>query len=128
MSNRREEIAAIFEQAQKEDGWDMSADMIYSFEFVDADTEKLERLGEELDSKGFIFVDIFQLGDEQTDEPTGEFLLQVDFIGSHDPESLARQIDSINEDAAKFGVAELDGWEVGELDEFEEDESGGIED
>lgn len=125
--SRIEDIKKIFEAAETEDGVDTTQPMLYSFDFVDADPDKLEKLGNALDEKGFLFVDIFQLGDEQTEEPTGEYLLQVDVIASHTPESLDGLVTEINAEAAALGIAEIDGWDMSELDEDEEDESEDIE-
>lgn len=125
--SRIEEIKKIFMSAETEDGVDTTQPMLYSFDFVDSDPDKLESLGNVLDEKGFLFVDIFQLGDEKTEEPTGEYLLQVDVIGSHNPESLDTLINEINAEAAGLGIAEIDGWDMSELDEDEEDESEDIE-
>lgn len=125
--NKIEDIIKIFAEAEDEDHVDTSLPMLYSFDFVDADPEKLESLGNTLDGKGFLFVDIFQLGDEKTEEPTGEYLLQVDKIDTHTPETLCALIEEINADAAAAGVAMVDGWDMSELDEEEEDESEDIE-
>lgn len=125
--SRIDDIKKIFEAAETEDGVDTSQPMLYSFDFVDGDPDKLESLGNALDAKGFLFVDIFQLGDETTEEPTGEYLLQVDMIAAHSAESLDSLINEINADAAALGIGEIDGWEMSELDDEEEDESEDID-
>ncbi len=113
----------MFDLAVTEDGWDMEGEILYSFFFVGTDPEKLEKLGDTLSEVGFEFVDIFQLGDEETDEPTGEFLLHVDQVGVYTPENLEKQLKAFEELCAKEGYAELDGWEFGDDSEAEEDES-----
>lgn len=124
--SRLQEIDEIFTAAEKEDGVDTTQPMLFSFEFVDKDPDKLERLGAMLNAKGFLFVDVFKLGDEETSEPTGEYSVQIDLIAAHSRESLAAVFDEINTDAESLGIAEVDGWEMSELDEDEEDESDDI--
>ena len=121
---RIEEIREIFEEAKTEDNWNTDEDMLYSFYFVDTDPDKLEELGNELAEQDFIFVDVFQLGDEETGDATGEYMLHIDKIGVYNPESLAEQIETFRSHTDKHGLAELDGWEFGEVgEEDEEDES-----
>jgi hypothetical protein len=95
-----ENITKIFADAKNEDGWNMAEELLYSYYFVDEDIEKLEKLGMKLDEEGYFFLDIFELGDEETDESTGEYLLHIDKIEIHTPESLAQR----NVDFAKLKI------------------------
>jgi hypothetical protein len=124
-NDRLAEIQRMFDLAVTEDGWDMESEILYSFFFVGTDPEKLEKLGDQLAEVGFEFVDIFQLGDEETSEPTGEFLLHIDQAGIYTPENLEKQLKAFEELCAKEGYAQLDGWEFGDDsgDEEDEDES-----
>lgn len=117
-----ETIKEIFETAKREDNWDLAEPMLYSFYFVDSDVDKLEKLGEELESQGYDFVDIFELGDEETGESTGEFLLHIDKVETHTPESLAERNVEFQKLADKYEVKSYDGWEVGEVGGEEDDE------
>ncbi len=121
-------IEEIFEEAKREDNWKADEDMLYSYYFVDTDVEKLEKLGEHLESKGFDFIDIFELGDEETEKPTGEYLLHIDKVEKHTPLSLAQRNVEFSKLAEKFEIAVYDGWEFGELegeDEHDDDEAQG---
>lgn len=121
-------IEEIFDEARREDNWRPDQDMLYSYYFVDEDTEKLEKLGEHLDSQGYDFIDIFELGDDETEEPTGEYLLHIDRVETHTPHSLAARNVEFSKLAEQFDIAVYDGWEFGELedeDETEEDEPAG---
>ena len=118
---RLEDIQRMFDLAVTEDGWDMESEMLYSFFFVGTDTEKLEKVGEMLAENGFDFVDIFQLGDEETGEPTGEFLLHIDQVGVYTPENLNKQVEAFEQLAEKEGAGIFDGWEFGELGGEEDD-------
>jgi hypothetical protein len=119
-----ETIKDIFETAKKEDGWNFAEPMLYSFYFVDEDADKLEKLGDHLESEGYDFIDIFELGDEETGESTGEYLLHVDRVETHTPESLAERNVELQRLADEYEIETFDGWEVGEIggeDEQEEE-------
>lgn len=113
-------IEEIFNEAKNEDNWKADEDMLYSYYFVDGDIEKLEKLGAHLGEKGFDFIDIYELGDEETDKPTGEYLLHIDKVETHTPRTLAERNVEFSRLAEEFQVAVYDGWEFGEL-EGEED-------
>lgn len=115
------DIREIFAEAKQEDDWNLDEPMLYTYYFVDKDAEKLEKLGEHLQAEGFDFIDIFELGDEDTDESTGEYLLHIDKIETHTPESLAQRNVEFQKLAARYDIETYDGWEFGEIgDEGEE--------
>ena len=109
-----EGIKKIFDDARQEDNWNTDEPMLYSFYFVDKDPEKLEKLGEKLDAEDYEFVGIFELGDEETEESTGEYLLHIDRVETHTPESLAQRNVEFSKLASEFGIETYDGWEFGE--------------
>jgi hypothetical protein len=117
-----ETIKDIFETAKKEDGWNFAEPMLYSFYFVDKDADKLEKLGDHLESEGYDFIDIFELGDEETGESTGEYLLHVDRVETHTPESLAERNVELQRLADEYEIETFDGWEVGEIGGEDEEE------
>lgn len=117
-----EGIEKIFLDAKSEDGWDMSEPMLYSFYFVDESVDKLEKLGLKLEADGYDFVDVFELGDEKTDESTGEFLLHIDRVETHTPESLAQRNVEFAKLAEEYELKTYDGWEFGEVGDYEDDE------
>jgi hypothetical protein len=118
-----ETIREIFAQAKSEDNWNLDEPMLYSFYFVDESVEKLEKLGLKLEADGYDFVDIFELGDEETDESTGEYLLHIDKVEVHTPESLAARNVEFQKFADEYEIETYDGWEFGEVgDEDDEDD------
>lgn len=121
-------IREIFNAARTEDGWNLEEEMLYSYFFVDKDIDKLEALGLELEEKGYDFMDIFQLADEKTDEATGEYLLHIDKIEIHTPESLAALTVEFQKLADAKEIASFDGWEFGEVGAEEDDEDFDDED
>lgn len=123
-----EGITEIFNDAKTEDGWDLSEEMLYSYYFVDEDVDKLEKLGLKLEADGYDFVDIFELGDEETEESTGEYLLHVDRTEVHTPETLAERNVEFAKLAAEYELKTYDGWEFGEVGDYDEDEDEDSED
>ncbi len=122
-----EGIKKIFDEAEQEDNWKVDEPMLYSFYFVDKDPEKLEKLGEHLDKQDYDFVGIFELGDEETEESTGEYMLHIDKIETFTPESLARVNVEFSKLAEEFGVETYDGWEFGEIGDDEDEEEIEVE-
>jgi regulator of RNase E activity RraB len=110
-----EGIREIFNTARTEDGWNPEEEMLYSYFFVDTDVDKLEKLGLELEKQGYDFLDIFELADEKTDEATGEYLLHIDKIETHTPESLAQRNVEFQTLANQHEISSYDGWEFGEV-------------
>lgn len=117
-----EGIKKIFAEAREQDNWNTDEDMLYSYYFVDKSVEKLEKLGIEFETQGFSFVDVFELGDEETGEPTGEYLLQIDKTESHTPESLAQRNVEFQKIADENDIEFYDGWEFGEVGVYDDDD------
>lgn len=117
-----EGIKQIFDDAKREDNWDLSEEMLYSFYFVDENVDKLEKLGLKLEEDGYDFVDIFELGDDETDESTGEYLLHIDKVEIHTPESLAQRNVEFAELAEEYELKTYDGWEFGEVGDYDEED------
>jgi hypothetical protein len=122
-NERLAEIQRMFDLAVIEDQWDMEAPMLYSFYFVSEDEAKLDKLAEELEAHGFDPLEIWQLGDEATLEPTGEYLLHVDQVAVYTPETLEKQLVAFEGLCEERGSIELDGWEFGADEDGEEDDS-----
>ena len=117
-----EGIREIFNDAKMQDDWNLDEEMLFSFYFVDKSVDKLEKLGLKLEADGYDFVDVFELGDEDTDKPTGEFLLHIDRVEMHTPESLAQRNLEFARLVEEYEIETYDGWEFGEVGD-EEDEN-----
>ena len=115
-------IREIFSDAKTQDNWDLSEEMLFSFYFVDKSVDKLEKLGLKLEADGYDFIDVFELGDEKTDESTGEYLLHIDKVETHTPESLAQRNVEFQTLADEYEIETYDGWEFGEVGGEEDDE------
>ncbi len=117
-----EGIEKIFADAEKEDNWNLDEPMLYSYYFVDQDVDKLEKLGLYLDKQGYDFIDVFELGDEETGESTGENLLHIDKVEKHTPQSLAEKNVEFSKLAKEYEIASYDGWEFGEVGVYDEED------
>ncbi len=115
-------IREIFDAAKTEDNWNLNEEMLFSFYFVDESVDKLEKLGLKLEADGYDFIDVFELGDEKTDESTGEYLLHIDKVETHSPESLAQRNVEFRMLADEYEIETYDGWEFGEVGGEEEDD------
>lgn len=117
-----EGIREIFATAKSEDNWNLEGEMLYSYYFVDESVEKLEKLGLHLQKEDYDFIDVFELGDEETDEPTGEYLLHIDKVEIHTPESLAQRNVEFQNLADEYELQTYDGWEFGEVGEYDDED------
>lgn len=117
-----EGIKEIFAEAKREDNWNTDEAMLYSYYFVDKDADKLDGLGVALEEKDFDYIGVYELGDDETDESTGEFLLHIDKVEQHTPESLAQRNVEFQKLADEYGIQTYDGWEFGEEGVYDEDE------
>ena len=113
------EIKEIYADAAREEGWDVESEMLYSYYFVDESIEKLEKLGLHFEKDGYDFINIFELGDDETGEPTGEYLLHLDKTEKQTPETLIDRIAEF-EKIAQENEVEFDGWEFGEEGDYED--------
>ncbi len=110
-----EGIREIFKDAKTQDNWNLDEEMLFSYYFVDKSVDKLEKLGLKLEADGYDFLDVFELGDEKTDESTGEYLLHIDKVETHTPESLAQRNVEFQKLADEYEIGTYDGWEFGEI-------------
>ncbi len=115
-------IKEIFAEAKSEDNWNLDEPMLYSYYFVDKDADKLDSLGAALEEKDYDFIGVYELGDEETDRATGEFLLHIDKVEKHTPESLAQRNVEFASLAEDYGIAAYDGWEFGEEGDYDDEE------
>ena len=96
-------------------GWDTDSDLLWGFFFVDSDVSKLKRLSEHLRSLDYRFVDIFELEDEN-EKPSGNYMLHVERVEIHHPDTLAKRNVAFSQLASQWGVAAYDGWDAGRVE------------
>ena len=96
--------------------WNPDSDLLWGYFLLDTDVEKLEGLGQHLESLGYRFVDIFELEEEEGEEPSGEYMLHVEKVETHSPATLAKRNVELARLASESGVRAYDGWDVGKVE------------
>lgn len=119
------EIREIYADAAREEGWDVEGELLYSYYFVDESFDKLEKLAQHFENENYDFINIYELGDEETNEPSGEFLLHIDKTEKQTPEALVERVDEFLKLAEEYEV-EFDGWEFGEEGDYEDEEEDDV--
>ncbi len=92
-------------------GWDTDSDLLWGYFFVDADVANLKRLSEHLESLDYRFVDIFELENDH-EKPCGEYMLHIERVEIHRPDSLAKRNVAFSQLASQWGVAAYDGCDA----------------
>ena len=95
-------------------GWDPDGGLLWGYFFVDADVSKLNVLGEHLESLDYRFVDIFDLENENK-EPSGKYMLHVERVEIHRPDTLAKRNVALSQLASQYYVSAYDGWDAGQV-------------
>ena len=96
----------------REAGWDTDRNLLWGYFFVDKDISKLKRLSDHLQSLDYRFVKIFELEDDN-EVSSGEYMLHVERVEIHHPQSLAERNVALSRLASRCEVADYDGWDVG---------------
>lgn len=97
-------------------GWNPDGDLLWGYFFVDTGVEKLESLGQHLESVGYRFVDIFKLEKDEGEKPSGEYMLHVEKVEIHSQATLAKRNIELARLAAGSGIVAYDGWDVGQVE------------
>jgi len=115
-TNEASQIESLeFSFAEMRDaGWDPDGNLLWGYFFVDADVSKLRVLGEHLESLGYRFVDIGELENESK-EPSGKYMLHVERVEIHSPNTLAKRNVALSQLASQCDVGAYDGWDAGEV-------------
>ena len=121
-ASQLEGIREIFAEAKTEDNWNLDEPMLFSYYFIANDADKLDSLGAALEDKDYDFIGVYELGDEETDKSTGEFLLHIDKLEQHTPETLAQRNVEFAKLAEDYGDVSYDGWEFGEEGDYDDEE------
>jgi hypothetical protein len=117
----KEQLVMMFEQIADNTDWDLSAPLIWGFFFTDASAEKLRAVAPVLEQDGYRFVDVF-LADKDEPADPDLWMLHVEKIEVHTPDSLDLRNREFYLFAADHGLGAYDGMDVAPVDpEAEED-------
>jgi hypothetical protein len=106
--SRSETTRKVFREMELE-GVDLRQPMLYGYFFYDKDRRKLESLEAALLKMEYKLVRLDPVSDT-------EFILHVEKIEVHSPESLIRRESEFNKLASAHGVRVYDGWDIGNAD------------
>jgi hypothetical protein len=104
-------LEEMFTNIRTTTSWPIDGDMLWGYFFTDADQERLERAGRELESRGYRYVGI--LGPDEDDDDQDTLYLHVERIETHTVETLHVRNTELYELAATLGLASYDGMDVG---------------
>lgn len=107
----REQLKQIFDGIRLQTKWNMDGEMLWGYFFVDREPERLKRLQQQLETTGYRFVDLHEV--EKEGSKTGDFMLHVERVETHDVDSLDTRNGELDALAAEYGVREYDGMDVG---------------
>ena len=101
-----ENIKDIFSR-MKNDGWNTSCKLKWSYFFFDTNKESLNAIFEEIKERDYKLESL-----EKTDENDGIWKLQLSKIEAHTPETLHKRNEAMNRLAEQCNVNLYDGWDV----------------
>jgi len=104
MSLQMEEMFANMRAQTK---WDVDGELLWGYFFTDPDTNLLERASERLTTSGYRLVQIYPTDDKST------YVLHVERIEKHTPQTLQIRNGEFEKLAAEFGLESYDGMDVG---------------
>jgi regulator of RNase E activity RraB len=120
-----EQLQEMFTNMREHTDWDVDGELLWGYFFTDADPDKLEKAAEALDEMGYDVVEIFQSEDDE-DPSITDFVLHVERIEPHTPQSLFDRNNELIVFAEKQGIESFDGVDVGSP--FDDDDEEELED
>ena len=102
-----EQLEEMFAGMRAQTRWDVDGPMLWGYFFTDGNEEKLKLLAERLSADGYRYVGI------HTAEDDGEYVLHVERVETHSPETLHSRNAKLAGLADELGVATYDGMDVG---------------
>jgi hypothetical protein len=115
----KKQLELMFEQIADNTDWDLSAPLIWGFFFTDASAEKLRAVVPALEQDGYRFVDVF-LADKDEPAAADLWMLHVEKIEVHTPDSLDQRNDALYRFAAEHALGAYDGMDVAPVDAEED--------
>lgn len=110
-----EQLEEMFAGMREQTDWDVDGELRWGYFFFDEDPLKLEKLGETLVAEGYDLVRLEQSEDKRS------FVLHVELIEAHTPQTLDARNRELEQRAHDHGVADYDGMDVGPVTEGDSD-------
>jgi hypothetical protein len=115
----KDQLELMFQQIADNTDWDLSSPLIWGFDFTDASADKLRAATPALEKEGYRFVDIF-LADKAEPTDADLWMLHVEKIEVHTPDSLDQRNAELYRFAAEHGLGAYDGMDVAPVDPEED--------
>ena len=110
----KETIIDFFREVEEGRDFDASGKLLWSYYFLDRDSNKLKAFSLVLEKLGMRFKDIFEAEKEHLDDET-EYFLQMERIEHHDVDSLDELNSALYRLAEESFVEYYDGFDVGNI-------------
>ena len=107
-----EMLVEMFQDAEDNDQWDMSGNMLWGYFFTHSESENLEQAAAELNARGYKVVDIY-LSDKEDPKDPDMYWLHAEKVEMHTPETLDKRNEELSIFADEMGLDSYDGMDVG---------------
>jgi hypothetical protein len=115
----KKQLELMFEQMADNTDWDLSAPLIWGYFFTDASADKLRAAAPSLEQDGYRLVDVV-LADKDEPGDADLWMLHVEKIEVHTPDSLDQRNGELYAFAAAHGLGAYDGMDVAPVDPEED--------
>jgi hypothetical protein len=104
-------LQEMFASMKVKTKWNLDGNMVWGYFFTDPDPKKLRQAGDALVESGYHLVDIYLSDDKRT------YVLHVEKIEHHTPETLNQRNLEFYKLADQFHLGSYDGMDVGPVDD-----------
>ena len=101
------QLEEMFQNIRAKTKWNVDADLLWGYFFMDPQRDKLKPLADELSKAGYRVVNLYPSRDDQ------KFVLHVEKVETHTPQSLNERNIEFYRLSEKFGITSYDGMDVG---------------
>jgi hypothetical protein len=101
------QLEEMFANMRAKTRWNLDGEMLWGYFFTDPDPKKLEPVAQQLAHDGYRVVDTHPARDHHT------YILHVERVEHHTPQTLDARNQEFYRLADKFGIASYDGMDVG---------------
>jgi Regulator of ribonuclease activity B len=101
------QLEEMFQNIRAKTKWNVDADLLWGYFFMDPQQDKLKPLADELSKAGYRVVNLYPSRDGQ------KYVLHVEKVETHTPQSLNERNIEFYRLSEKFGIASYDGMDVG---------------
>ena len=115
----KSQLELMFEQIADNTDWDLSAPLIWGFDFTDASADTLSAAVPALEQEGYRFVEVYLADKEKPTDPD-LWVLHVEKIEVHTPDTLDQRNAELYRFAAEHGLGAYDGMDVAPVDPEED--------